>query len=144
MSFAYPIGAAQAPVFESDQGGRIAIPARTEPNWDVPFPKKNVCKKPGEWQMLEVTFRAPRFDATGAKIEDAVFESVVLNDETLYENLKVTGPLLGSAFPAEAPLGPFIIRGTRGQCAYRMVRIRPADWDKRQGSGWRQLSKLSK
>ncbi|HMO37505.1 MAG TPA: DUF1080 domain-containing protein, partial [Gemmatales bacterium] len=31
-------------------------------------PRENVCRKPGEWQTIQITFRAPRFDGTGRKV----------------------------------------------------------------------------
>ena len=55
-------------------------------------PRTNASKPPGKWQTYDVTFRAPRFDATGKKIENARFVKVVQNGKTIHENVEVTGP----------------------------------------------------
>ena len=43
------------------------------------IPLKNASRQPGEWQSFHVWFRAPRFDSTGKKTEDAKFLRVEHN-----------------------------------------------------------------
>jgi len=89
-------------------------------------PRVNASKAPGEWQRLEIEFRAPRFDANGVKTEDARFVKVELNGETIHEDVPVTGPTRSGAFKDEQPLGPLMFQGNHGPVAYRSVRIFPA------------------
>jgi hypothetical protein len=86
-------------------------------------PKVNASKKPGEWQSFDITFRAPRFDASGNKTADAVFEKVLLNGVLIHENVSVSGPTRSGTYKDEKPLGPLMFQGDHGPVAYRNVRI---------------------
>lgn len=87
-------------------------------------PKVNASKAPGEWQTFDVTFRAPRFDAAGKKIENARFVKVVHNGKLIHENVEVTGPTRAAAFGDEQPKGPIMLQGDHGPVAYRDLRIK--------------------
>jgi len=89
-------------------------------------PRVNVSRAPGEWQTFDVIFRAPRFDASGKKIANAVFVKVVHNGTVIHENVEVTGPTRAAAFNDEKPVGPLMLQGDHGPVAYRRIRIR--DW----------------
>jgi hypothetical protein len=82
-------------------------------------PRHNASKAPGLWQTIEIDFQAPRFDASGKKIKNAVFKKVVLNDVTLHENIEVSGMTRGALFEKEAAMGPIIIQGDHGPIAFR-------------------------
>ena len=86
-------------------------------------PKVNASKPPGEWQSFDITFRAPRFDASGKKIENAKFIKVVHNGEVIHENVEVTGPTRGGKPENEAATGPIVIQGDHGPVAYRNLKI---------------------
>jgi len=88
-------------------------------------PGANASKAPGEWQTIDVTFQAPRFDASGKKTEDAVFVKVVLNGQTIHENVKPKGPT-GGQISGEVPTGPLMFQGDHGIVAFRNVWITPA------------------
>jgi len=79
----------------------------------------NASKPPGEWQTFDITFRAPRFDATGKKIENARFVKVVHNGKVIHENVSVTGPTRSPAFEKEGVSGPIILQGDHGPVAFR-------------------------
>ena len=51
-------------------------------------PKKNACKKPGEWQKFVIDFQAPKFEG-GKKTANAKFVKVTLNDVVIHENVEV-------------------------------------------------------
>src|SRR5690606_25348279 len=53
----------------------------------VSKPSTNAFTRLGEWQTLEVVFRAPRFDAAGKKTENARFVSITLNGKKVQENV---------------------------------------------------------
>jgi hypothetical protein len=89
-------------------------------------PKVNAAKPAGEWQSLEITFRAARFDADGKKTENAKFDRVVLNGEVIHENVELKHPT-GAAWDEETeiPRGPFMLQGDHGPVAFRKLAIRP-------------------
>lgn len=88
-------------------------------------PRVNACKPPGSWQTVEATFRAPRFDASGKKVENAMFKRVVLNGAVIHENVEVTGPTRASHYSDEQRGGALMIQGDHGPVAIRNLRITP-------------------
>ena len=88
-------------------------------------PKVNASKAPGEWQSFDITFRAPRFDASGKKIENAKFIKVVHNGQVIHKNVEMTGSTRGSKFSDEVAMGPIVIQGDHGPVAYRSLKIVP-------------------
>jgi hypothetical protein len=86
-------------------------------------PKHNACNAPGEWQRVDVRFRAPRFDATGKKIANARFDWVKLNGETIQENVEVPNPTRGG-YDGEVAYGPIRLQGDHGPVAYKKVRLK--------------------
>ncbi len=88
-------------------------------------PPMNASRAPGEWQEFDVVFRAPRFDATGHKTENARFVKVVHNGRVLHENQDVTCPTCSAAFDDERATGPLKLQGDHGPVAFRNLRIRP-------------------
>ena len=89
-------------------------------------PKVNASKAPGEWQTLDVTWKAPRFDAKGDKIANAVFVKAVLNGQVIHENAEVKTPTGGNWQKKESPTGSFMLQSDHGPTAWRNVKIRPA------------------
>jgi hypothetical protein len=55
-------------------------------------PRTNASKSPGEWQVFQVSFQAPRFDAKGKKTANARFAKVIHNGVVIHENVEVKGP----------------------------------------------------
>ena len=88
-------------------------------------PRINAARRPGEWQTFDITFRAPRFDASGHKTANARFVKVVHNGTVIHENEAVTGPTRAATYSDEKPLGPLMLQGDHGPVAYRNLRIRP-------------------
>ncbi|MBL9132970.1 MAG: DUF1080 domain-containing protein [Verrucomicrobiaceae bacterium] len=87
-------------------------------------PAVNASKAPGEWQSFDITFRAPRFDAEGKKIENAKFIKVLHNGRIIHENVEVNAPTRSAAFNDEKPLGPLKIQGDHGPVAYRNLTLK--------------------
>jgi hypothetical protein len=89
-------------------------------------PRVNAAKPAGQWQTLDIVFRAPRFDRTGKKVENARFVKVVLNGQVIHENVELRWPT-GHAWRVEKehPQGPLFLQGDHGPVAYRNVRVRP-------------------
>lgn len=72
-------------------------------------PTLRASRAPGEWQTLEVAFRAPRFDADGRKVE-AARATVVLNGVTLYADQELDAPKGAAGRLGEAPIGPILLQ----------------------------------
>ena len=88
-------------------------------------PLVNAAKKPGEWQTLEIVFRAPRFDAHGKKVANALFEKVVLNGKLIHDHDEARTPTGGIWRNEEHPTGPLLLQADHGPVAFRNVRLRP-------------------
>jgi hypothetical protein len=90
-------------------------------------PRVNASKPPGEWQSFDVTFRGPRFDASGKKIANAQFVKVLHNGQVAHENVGVTGPTRAALYSDEKPTGPLLLQGDHGPVAYRNLTVRSLD-----------------
>lgn len=92
-------------------------------------PRVNASLAPGQWQTFDILFRAPRFDATGAKKENARFVKVVYNGKVIHENVELTGPTRAATYGDEKPAGPLMLQGDHGPVAYRNLTIKPLRLD---------------
>jgi hypothetical protein len=86
-------------------------------------PRVNVSKPPGEWQAFDITFRAPRFDDAGKKIENAKMVKVVHNGKIIHENVELNGPTRSAMSLEEKPSGPIMLQGNHGPVAFRNLRV---------------------
>ena len=71
--------------------------------YKVGQPLVNMCAPPTQWQTYDITFRAPRFDASGEKKELATL-TVVHNGVTIQDGVKAKGPT--TAAPDKTEKGP--------------------------------------
>ena len=85
-------------------------------------PLTNAAKAPGLWQKMKISFRAPRFDESGKKIENARFVSVLLNGTVIHDNVEVPLPTGGPLENNEVATGPLVIQGDHGPVAFRNIR----------------------
>lgn len=91
-------------------------------------PKVNAAKPAGQWQTLDVLFRAPRFDAAGKKIQNAKLVLVKLNDQAIHENQEVDSPTGWVREDAkEFKEGQIMLQVDHGPVAFRNVRVRPCN-----------------
>lgn len=88
-------------------------------------PAANASKPAGEWQTLDVTFRAPRFDARGQKVASARFVRVVLNGREIHRDVPAATPTGHAWHNKEVPEGPLLLQADHGPIAFRNVRVRP-------------------
>ncbi len=88
-------------------------------------PRVNAAKPAGEWQTLDIVFKAPRFDAEGNKTENARFVKVVLNGQVIHDDVELRWPT-GHAWRKEKEVarGPLFLQGDHGPVAYRNVRVK--------------------
>src|SRR5439155_25825632 len=90
-------------------------------------PRVNAAKPAGEWQTLDVTFRAPRLDATGKKVKNARFDKVVLNGQEIHRDVELRTPT-GSVWRLkEVARGPILLQGTHGPVAFRNITVKALD-----------------
>ncbi|OLY91607.1 protein of unknown function [Cnuella takakiae] len=90
-------------------------------------PRQNVSKAPGLWQKMRISFQAPRFDASGKKVENARILSLQLNGVTIHENVELSGPTRGAMENNEVPQGPIRIQGDHGAVAFRNIKLTQFD-----------------
>jgi hypothetical protein len=93
----------------------------------IPWTKKpatNACKKPGEWQTLDVEFLAPRFEA-GKKVKNAHINKIILNGKTTVENFDIPAPTGNEIEGGERALGPILLQAVEGVAAFRNIQIIP-------------------
>jgi Domain of Unknown Function (DUF1080) len=87
-------------------------------------PLLNASRRPGEWQTLDVTFRAPRFARDGTKVENARFVKAVLNGQLIHENVDVKSPTGHVWRLPEVAKGPILLQGDHGPVAFRKIKVR--------------------
>ncbi len=86
-------------------------------------PQVNAQKEPGKWNTYVIEFRAPRFDDSGKRIEKARFVKVVLNGQTLHENVEMNGPTPSGVTGKEHATGPIMLQGDHGAVAFRNLTV---------------------
>lgn len=84
-------------------------------------PKLNASLPPGQWQRFHIVFRAPRFDSSGRKVENARFVKVELNGKLVQEDVQVEGCTRSCLELQEAPKNPIMLQGDHGPVAYRNI-----------------------
>ncbi len=112
----------------NDLGG-IYPRAEAKPKYhyldDGHAPRTNAALPAGQWQTLDVIFRAPRFDGAGKKVASARFVKVVLNGQEIHEDVEAATPTGAAWVKKETPTGPLLIQADHGPIAVRNVRVRP-------------------
>ena len=87
-------------------------------------PRVNAQAAPGQWQSYQAWFRAPRFDASGKKTENARFLRVLHNGVLVHENVDLEGPTRAHMNIPEAAANPLMLQGDHGPVAFRNIWIR--------------------
>ena len=87
-------------------------------------PKINACKAPGEWQTLDVTFLAPRFDKDGKKIKNAMIARATLNGQVIHDKQELLTPTGDRWKNAEMYEGPLMVQADHGPVAFRNMTVR--------------------
>lgn len=92
--------------------------------YSASVPRTNAAKPPGEWQKYEIDFLAPSFEGE-KRVSPARFVKVVLNGQTIHENIEMKGVTPGGLTAKEAATGPLLFQGDHGAIAFRGVKITP-------------------
>ena len=88
-------------------------------------PLVNAAKKPGEWQTLEIVFRAPRFDGRRPENRQRPVRESGAQREADPRSLRGAHPDRRDPAQREHPTGPLLLQADHGPVAFRNVRIRP-------------------
>lgn len=81
----------------------------------------NAARPAGEWQALDIVFRAPKFDAaSGQKLQNARI-TVALNGVTLYRDLEITSIKGAAKRLDEAPLAPLMLQEHGSPIQFRNI-----------------------
>ena len=88
-------------------------------------PRVDAARPAGEWQTLDITFRAPRFGASGKKVANARFVKVALNGQVVQDDVEVPYPTGDNWHNPEHPDGPILLQADHGPVAFRNLRVRP-------------------
>ena len=89
-------------------------------------PDKNVCKKPGEWQSYDITFRAARFDGEGKnakKVKNARI-TVRHNGVMIHDDVDVPNKT-GAGRPEGPEPGPILLQEHGNKVEFRNIWIEP-------------------
>ncbi len=86
-------------------------------------PDKNACKKTGEWQTYDITFRGARFDAAGAKTENARI-TVIHNGVTVHDNVELKDKTGAGQKEGPEP-GPIKLQDHDNKVRFRNIWIVP-------------------
>ena len=95
--------------------------AKGKQGFEGTAPSSNQSRPPGEWQTFDITFRAPRFDSSGNKTENARFISVIHNGVQIQKDVEVTGATRGGQSGEEVPTAASRIQGDHGPVAFRKL-----------------------
>ncbi|QOY91102.1 3-keto-disaccharide hydrolase [Paludibaculum fermentans] len=88
-------------------------------------PKVNAMLAPGNWQRYHIWFRAPRFDASGKKTENARFLLVMFNGVEVQRDVEVPEGTRAHMEIPEAATNPLMLQGDHGPVAFRNIYWRP-------------------
>ena len=88
-------------------------------------PLVNASRRPGEWQSYQIWYRAPRFDASGRKVEPARVLRVLFNGQLVQHDVDVAGPTRSHLSIPEAAANPLMLQGDHGPVAFRHMYARP-------------------
>ncbi len=91
---------------------------------EVYAPRQNVSRAPGLWQHAKIIFRAPRFNASGVKTENARLLRVELNNVVVHDNIELTAPTANAIHQNEVPTAPLRFIGEGGAVAFRNIKIK--------------------
>ncbi len=88
--------------------------------YKVGAPLVNMCAPPMQWQTYDITFRAPRFDSAGTKLEDARV-TVIHNGVVIHDERALPGPTGGALDSNLAQPGGIYLQDHGNPVQYRNI-----------------------
>jgi hypothetical protein len=89
-------------------------------------PLVNASRKPGQWQMYDIVFRAPRFKADGS-VESPAYVTVLHNGVVVHNHTAMLGPMVYrdlAKYTAHGPKGPILLQDHGNPVRYRNIWVR--------------------
>ena len=103
-----------------------------EPKWDlcggiykVAIPLVDATLPPLTWQTYDITFTAAKFDAAGAKTDNARI-TVVHNGVTVHDNLELPQPTPGGVAGEDATTGPLLLQDHHNEVKFKNIWFAPS------------------
>ena len=90
--------------------------------YKISRPRVNACAPPTHWQTYDITFRAPRFDGKGEKIENARI-TVYHNGINIHKDLELPTFTGSSIAKNEVPTAPLMLQDHKDHVQYRNIWI---------------------
>ena len=87
-------------------------------------PAADACLPPLQWQTYDIAFKAPRFDASGAKTANARI-TVVHNGLVIHDDVELDGACGGGVSNDEAAMGPLMLQDHHNRVQYRNIWVVP-------------------
>jgi hypothetical protein len=82
----------------------------------------------GQWNAYHIWFRAPRFDSSGRKTDNAKVLRALLNGELIHENQERLGPTTAAPNIPEAEENNVVmLQGDHGAVAFRNIYFKPVE-----------------
>jgi hypothetical protein len=126
------LGLYELQVFESYHGGIYADGQAAAIYGQYP-PLVNVSRAPGQWQVFDVLFTAPRFE--GEKLKAPGYMTVFHNGVAVHNHAAILGPTAHRSRPqykAHEAEGPLMLQAHGNPVRFRNIWIRPLkDYDER-------------
>ena len=92
--------------------------------YDVKAPDFDVTRPAGNWQTYDILFRAPRFDADGAKTENARI-TIWLNGIQIHRDVELPRATAGGVSAEEAATGPILLQDHANPVRFRNLWVVP-------------------
>jgi hypothetical protein len=89
-------------------------------------PLVNASRKPGEWQVYDIVFTAPKFKADGS-VETPAYATVLHNGVLVHNHTAILGPMAYrrlAPYVAHGPKGPLALQEHGNPVRYRNIWIR--------------------
>ena len=94
-------------------------------------PLVNACRKPGEWQVYDIVFQAPRFD--GGQLVSPAYVTTFLNGLLVQHHTEILGPTVYKKIPAYKPHAeklPLVLQDHNNNTRFRNIWIRELELTK--------------
>jgi hypothetical protein len=87
-------------------------------------PLVNPCRKPGEWQVYDIIFHAPKAAVDGKDVVPGSF-TVLLNGVLVQDHVPIKGSTTAAKFTGATPKGPLVLQDHGNPVRFRNIWIRP-------------------